>query len=86
MVLAVWALATHKMEIFERVMNKAFRKWFGVPRCLSTVALYGKGILELPMTSLVEFRCAKISLEKTLSQSKHSVVKNTEKTGKKWNP
>ena len=34
-------------------MNKTaqVRKWLGVPCCLSTVALFWKGILELPMTS-----------------------------------
>ena len=39
------------MEKFERIRNKAVRKWPGVPCCLNTVALYGKGILELPMAS-----------------------------------
>ena len=42
------------------------------------------------MTSLVEeFKCAKTSLEMTLSQSKDPAVKNTAptvKTRKKWNP
>ena len=34
------------------------RKWLGVPCCPNIVALYGKGILELPMTSLVDlFKC-----------------------------
>ena len=41
------------------------------------------------MTSLVEeFKCAKTSLEMTLSQSKDRAVKNTPpnvKTGQKWN-
>ena len=32
---------------------------------------------EVPTTSLVEFKCAKTSLEMTLSQSKDPVVKNT---------
>ena len=51
-----------------RVMNKL---GIGLGCCscsCSTVALYGKGILELPMTSLVEeFKCAKKSMEMTLS-------------------
>ena len=47
------------------------RTFLGVPHCLSTVA-----ILELPMTSLVEeFKCAKTSLEMTLSQSKDPALK-----------
>ena len=82
----MYEVAISEVEKFERIMNKAVRKWLGVPCCLSTVALYGKGILELPMTSLVEeFKCAKTSLEMTLSQSKDPAVKNTApivKTGK----
>ena len=43
-----------------------------------TVALYGKGILDIPMNSLVEeFKCAKTSLEMNFSQSKDPEVKNT---------
>ena len=45
--------------------------------------------MELSYTSSVEFKCAKISLERTLSQFKDLAVKNTApmvKTGKKWNP
>ena len=53
-------------------------------------SLYGKGSLELPMTSLVEeLKCAKISLEMTLTLSKDPAVKNTTptvNTGRKWNP
>ena len=71
-------------------MNKAVRKWLGVPRCRSMVALYGNKDLELPMTTLVElFKSDKTSLDMTLSQSKDPAVKNTApvvKTGKKWNP
>ena len=65
-------------------------KCLGVPHCLSTVALYGKGVLELPMTSLIEkFKCAKTTLEMILSQSTDSAVKNTAptvKTGRRGNP
>ena len=65
-----------------------------MPHCVSTGALYGKGLLELPMTSLVEefyvcSKCAKTSLEMTFSQSKDAAVKNTDpmvRTGTKWNP
>ena len=51
-----------------RVMHKAVRKWLGVLCRLSTVALYGKGILELPMTTLVEeFKYAKTSLDEFIT-------------------
>ena len=78
-----------EVETFERIMNKVGRKWLGVARCLSTVALYGTNILELPLTRWVEFKCAKTSLELTLSQPADPAVKNTAltvKTGKKRNP
>ena len=82
-------VAISEVEKFERLMNKAVRKWLGLPCCLSTIALYGKGILEFAMTSLVEnFKCAKTSLEMALSQFKDPVVKDTApvvKTGRKWN-
>ena len=56
--------AISEEEKVERIMNKAVSKWLVVP---SSVALKGKGILELPMTSLVEvFKCAKTSLEMAL--------------------
>ena len=52
--------------------------------CLSTVALYGKGILELSMTSLVEeVQCAKSSLEMTITVKNTAPTVKTEKT---WNP
>ena len=52
--LTVYEVAISEVEKFKRVMNKAFRKCHGELCCLRAVALYGKGMLELPMTSLVE--------------------------------
>ncbi|KPP57125.1 hypothetical protein Z043_125183, partial [Scleropages formosus] len=78
------------MERLEGVMSKAIRRWFGVHHCLSSVALYGKWVLELPLTSVVEeFKCAKIGLELMLSGTKDPVVRLVPvrlKTGCKWNP
>ena len=63
-------------------------KWLGVPRCLSSVAMYGKGIVELPISSLTEeFNCAKVRLEMTLTQSKDPEVRRvapTVNTERKW--
>ncbi|KAK2864561.1 hypothetical protein Q7C36_003715 [Tachysurus vachellii] len=40
------------------------RKWLGLPRCLSSIGFYGKGMLHLPISSLVEdYKCAKVRLE-----------------------
>ena len=66
--MTVYEVAISEVEKFEKVMNKAVRKWFGVPCCPSNVALYGKGILALPMSSLVEeFKCANSSVEMTVT-------------------
>ncbi|KAK0145573.1 hypothetical protein N1851_015527 [Merluccius polli] len=80
----------YTVERLEKMINSFVRKWLGVPRCLSSVALYGKGIVELPISSLTEeFKCAKARLEMTLTQSKDPVVRKvapTVKAGRKWNP
>ncbi|MDF4259815.1 hypothetical protein P3388_26120, partial [Vibrio parahaemolyticus] len=46
-------------------------------RCLSSVALYGKGILQLPVSSLTEeFICTKVRTELLLSGNKDVVVRS----------
>ena len=55
----------------ERLVSFYIRKWLGVPRCLSTVALCGKGILQLLVSSLVEeFKCTDVRTELLLAGSK----------------
>ena len=44
--LTVYDVAISEVEKFERVMNQVVRNWLRVPHCLSTITLYGKGILE----------------------------------------
>ena len=75
----------------ERLVSFYIRKWLGVPRCLSTVALYGKGILQLPVSGLVaEFKCTKVRTELLLAWRKDvavsKVVPNPTKGRKWWNP
>ena len=88
--LTVYEVPISKVEKLERLINSFIRKWLGAPRCLSSVALYGKGMLELPVSSLTEeYKCAKVRLEMTLTQSKDPVVRGaapTVKTGRKWKP
>ena len=61
--LTVYEVPLSKVERMEKIINYFVRKWLGVPRCLSIVALYGKGIVELPISSLTEeFKCAKVRL------------------------
>ncbi|MCI0139902.1 hypothetical protein [Enterococcus faecalis] len=52
--MSVYEVPLSKVEKLERGVNTYVKKWLGVPRCLSSVALYGKGILQLPINSLVE--------------------------------
>ena len=73
--LSVYEIPLSTAEKMERLVSFYIRKWLGVPRCLSTVALYGKSILQLPVTSLVEeFKCTKVRTELLLSGSKDVVV------------
>ena len=65
----------YEVAKFEGIMDKAAMKWLGVPRCLFSVVLYGKGILKLPMTSW----------SSNVLRPAWSTAP-TEKTGKKWNP
>ncbi|MGH0144604.1 UNVERIFIED_CONTAM: hypothetical protein FKN15_003813 [Acipenser sinensis] len=72
----------------EALISSYIRKWLGVPRCLSRVGLYGKGILQLPVSALTEeFKCAKVRLEMTLVESRDKCVREAApvlKTGRKW--
>ena len=91
----MWLLSVYEIplsvgEKMERLVSFYIRKWLDVPRCLRTVALYGKGILQLPVSSLVEeFKCTKVRIELLLAGSKdvvvNKVVPNPTKR-RKWNP
>ena len=88
--LSVYEITLSVAEKMERLVSFYIRKCLGVPRCLSTVSLYGKGILQLPVSSLVEeFKCTKVRTELLLAGSKavvvSKVVPNPTK-GRKWNP
>src|SRR4029434_9154492 len=64
-----------KVEKLERLVSSYARKWLGLPRCLSRIWLYGKGVLELPISSLAEeYKCAKVRLEMMLLDSSDPFV------------
>ncbi len=51
----------------------------GVPCCLTDISLYGKGVLELPITSLTEeYKCSKVRLQMTLKDSNKPQQNKTE--------
>lgn len=74
----------------ERLVNTYVRKCVGLPKCVSSVGLYSKGVLSLPITSLVEdFKCAKVRLDMSLAESRDSIVRGAvpaPATGRKWTP
>ncbi|XP_078458809.1 uncharacterized protein LOC144723905 [Lampetra planeri] len=88
--LAVYEVPISTVEKMERGVTSYLKKWLGVPRCLTTIDLYGDGVLKLPLTSLTEeFKCAKTRLQMTLNESRDPVVSNnapTLATGRKWRP
>lgn len=74
----------------ERTMTSYVKKWLGVPRCLTNINIYGKGVLELPITSLTEeYKCSKVRLQMTLKDSRDQTIRNAApplSTGRKWAP
>ncbi|KAM4567620.1 uncharacterized protein V3H82_011871 [Fundulus diaphanus] len=88
--LTLYEIPLSKVEKLERLVNAYARKWLGLPRCLSSIGLYGRGMLELPITSLAEeYKCAKVRLEMTLQDSSDLLVSQAAPvlaTGRKWTP
>lgn len=86
--LTVYDIPLSKVEKLERLISSYAKKWLGLPRCITNTALYGKGVLELPVSCLTEeFKCAKVRLEMTLTESRDTVVARTaltRSTGRKW--
>ena len=78
------------MEKLERRLTGYIKKWHRIPRCLTTIGLYGDCALKLPFTSLTEeFKCTKVRLQMTLKESSDAVVSNNAPTltaGRKWRP
>lgn len=88
--LTVYELPITTVEKMERTMTSYIKKWLGVPRCLTNISLYGKGVLELPITSLTEeYKCSKVRLQMTLKDSRDQTISNAVPllvTGRKWTP
>ncbi|KAK0156143.1 hypothetical protein N1851_000566 [Merluccius polli] len=88
--LTLYEVPLSKVEKLERLVSSHARKWLGLPRCLSSIGLYGKGMLDLPISSLSEeYKCAKVRLEMMLVDSSDPVVAQAAPilaTGRKWTP
>ncbi|GAA6081855.1 uncharacterized protein LOC125005379 [Tachysurus ichikawai] len=73
--LTVYEISITKIEKLEWRISTQLKQWLGIPRCLSSVGLYGHGELELPITGLVEeFKCTKARLVLTLTESEDAVI------------
>lgn len=73
--LSQYAAPISKVENLERLINSYITKWLGLPRCLSSLWLYDKGVLELPISShSEEYKCTKVRLEMMLTESSDPFV------------
>lgn len=79
-----------KVEKLERTVCSYIKKWLGLPRCLSSIGLYGHGALELPVSSLTEeYKYVKVRLNMTLNESQDDGIRGAAPilvTGRKWIP
>lgn len=91
----LWPLTLYEVPIstverMEKGISNYIKKWLGVPRCLTSTALYGDCLLRLPLTSLVEeFKCTKTRLQVMLTESKDLMVSKNAPVitaGRKWRP
>ncbi|XP_035658193.1 uncharacterized protein LOC118403564 [Branchiostoma floridae] len=88
--LKMYNISMSTVDQIDRKANAYFRRWLGVPRCLSSVALYGKNKLNLPFSSIAEdFKLEKVRLMLELKGSQDPSVRAAFNqginTGKKWN-
>ena len=87
--LTVYDVAITHVEARERRLNKYMKRWLGVAKGMTNIALHSSHTkVTLPVKSLVEeFKVAKARSFMTLRDSKDPVVKNNQpdvKTGRKW--
>ena len=85
----IYEISITIIESLERKQNVYLRKWLGVAKCLTDVALYSKSVpCPLPLKSLVSvFKTTKVGSFLQLLYSKDDQVSNTSlchKTGPKW--
>lgn len=88
--LTLYKVPVSKVEELERLVSFDARKWLGLSRCLSSIGLYGKGILDLPISSLSEeYKFVKVRLELMLQDSSNPIIAQVAPklaTGGSWIP
>ena len=85
----IYDLALTRIERIEQRCNCYIRKWSGLPKMLTTSALYGRlSPLKLPIASITEeFKAGKIRTVMTLRYSKDEKIRSNPpevRTGQKW--
>ena len=86
----IYEVSLSRIEKMESLIRKFLKKWLGVPKSLTNVALYSSSTkLKLPTKSLVkEFKLGKARLFQMLHDSVNPLVKSAQPaitTGRKWN-
>jgi len=81
-------ITTSNVQKMDSKANNYIRKWLGLPRGLSSVGLFGRNALQLPLRSiLLGYRQEKARLVLELRDSPDPSVRNTKapvRTGRKW--
>ena len=88
--LMMYDVALSRVERIEQRCNVYIRKWLGLPKMITTSALYGKAIpLKLPLISIAEeYKAGKVRTIMTLRYSKDIKIKDNPpevRSGVKWN-
>ncbi|KAI8506911.1 hypothetical protein Bbelb_153500 [Branchiostoma belcheri] len=87
--LLVYEVPMTAVEQLERTISKSLRRWLGVPRSLSNIALYGRSTkLRLPLSGLTEefkvTRAREVMMYRDSADTKVSSAGITVRTGRKW--
>ena len=86
--LQMYEIAISRVERIQQYSNKYLRKWLGVPPCFSKVCLYTNSRnLQLPISSLVEFKIRKVRLHMMMEDSADKIIRKAYpeiKSGMKW--
>ncbi|XP_038131552.1 uncharacterized protein LOC119776958 [Cyprinodon tularosa] len=87
--LLIYEVPVTMVEGFERNVSQYLRRWLGLPKSLSTIALYGhSNKLQLPLTGVTEefkvTRAREVLLYRDSADTRVSSASITVRTGRKW--
>ncbi|XP_076844394.1 uncharacterized protein LOC143489330 [Brachyhypopomus gauderio] len=87
--LLVYEVPMSMVEMLERNISQFLRRWLGLPRSLSSIALYGHStMLQLPISGIVEefkvTRARELMMYRDSTDRKVATAGIQVKTGRKW--